>query len=147
MKAVGWVGALLLLAACDTPTPLTATVEASASQSTTVGGVAQLVVKVTNTGPMVPHLGLVFLSADKWYERHTVSDGSGCAIATDHSAFDCGDLKAGQTATYSIAGTAKEKGTFHYEMAVRELVQPYDYVNDHPNGADTQTWDETVAAG
>jgi hypothetical protein len=147
MKAVAWVGILLLLAGCNTPTPLTATVQASASQTSTMGGLAQLVVTVTNTGPLVPHLGLVFLSADKWYERHTVSDGSGCTVAADHAAFDCGDLKAGQTATYSIAGVAKDKGTFHYEMALRELVQPFDYVNDHPSGADSQTWDETVSAG
>ncbi|TAN32901.1 hypothetical protein EPN29_07780 [bacterium] len=123
---------------------LTATITASATQSVAVGGRAQLVVKLTNTGPTIPHLGLVFMTADKWYEHHTVSDLGGCTIALDESAFDCGDLKAGQTASFSIAGTAKDAGTFHYELALRELIQPFDYVNDNPDGADVQSWDETI---
>ena len=147
MKSVLGV-ALLALSAClvDTPVPLTADVTASASQKAAVGGRAQLVVNVTNTGPAISHLGLTFLSADKWYERHTVTDLGGCTIETDRSAFDCGDLGAGATATFSITGTANQPGTFHYELALRELVQPFPFVNDHPDGADAQTWDETVAA-
>jgi hypothetical protein len=141
------VVALFVLCAClDTPVPFTATVNASASQSSTVGGRAQLVVSVINTGPPIPHLGLMFLSADKWFERHTVTEPGGCTIDTDHSAFDCGDLAAGATATFSFAGTTVHAGTFHYELALRELVRPFNYVNDHPDGADVQTWDENVAA-
>ena len=139
--------ALFVLCAClDTPAPLTATVNASASQSSTVGGRAQLVVSVINTGPPIPHLGLMFLSADKWFERHTVTEPGACTIETDHSAFDCGDLAAGATATFSFGGTTLQAGAFHYELALRELVRPFNYVNDHPDGADVQTWDENVAA-
>ncbi len=147
MKAGGWVALLLLFAGCASPTIFTATVVASATQSATVGGQAQLVVTLTNTGPAIPHLGLVFLSADKWYDHHTVSDLGGCTISVEHSAFACGDLKAGQTVTYSIAGTAKDAGNFHYELALRELVQPFDFVNDHPSGADLQIWDESILPG
>ena len=51
---------------------------------------------------------------------------------------------AGASASFTIVGTASEAGSFHYELALRELVRPFDYVNDHPNGADLQTWDEIV---
>jgi hypothetical protein len=144
MKAGGLVALVLLLAGCTNPVPPTATVETSATQNVAVGGLAQLVVKLTNTGPAIPHLGLVFMTADKWYDHHTVTDLGGCTIATDASAFDCGDLAAGASASYSIVGTAKDAGSYHYQLALRELVQPYDFVNDHPDGADLQTWDETI---
>src|SRR6202158_1689421 len=144
MKAVGLVGFMLLLGGCTSPVPLTATVETSATQTVAVGGRAQLVVKLTNTGPAIPHLGLVFMTADKWYDHHTVTDLGGCTIASDASAFDCGDLAAGACASFSIVGAAKDAGTYHYQLALRKLVQPYDFVNDHPDGADGQSWDETI---
>jgi hypothetical protein len=134
----------LLVAGCVNPAPLTATVTASASQNVAIGGPAQLVVKLTNTGPAIPHLGLVFRTADKWYEHHTVSGLGGCTIAADASAFDCGDLGAGESASYSFAGTANDAGTFHYELALRSLVRPFDYVNYRSDGAEVQVWDETV---
>jgi hypothetical protein len=139
------VAALFIMSAClDTPPPFTADISVSASQTDSVGGRAQLVVNITNTGPAIPRIGLTFMSADKWYERHTVTDPSGCTVAPDYSALDCGDLGTGASATFSITGTASQAGTFHYELALRELVQPFHYVNDHPNGADIQTWDETI---
>ena len=144
MKVVGLAALALLLAGCTNPVPPTATVETSATQTVAVGGRAQLVVKVTNTGPAIPHLGLVFMTVDKWYDHHTVTDLGGCTIATGASAFDCGDLGVGASASFSIVGTAKDAGSFHYELALRELVQPFDFVNDHPDGADLQTWDETI---
>lgn len=64
MKLGGLVGLLLAAGVCSTPEPLTATVDAAGSQTATVGGAVQLVVKVTNTGPLIPHLGLVFRTAD-----------------------------------------------------------------------------------
>ena len=140
----GLVAMVLLVAGCANPTPLTATVETSATQSVAVAGRAQLVVKLTNTGPAISHLGLVFMTADKWYEHHAVSDLGGCTLAADASAFDCGALGAGATASFLIVGSAKEAGTFHYQLALRELVRPFDFVNDHPDGADVQTWDETI---
>ncbi|HKB32558.1 MAG TPA: hypothetical protein VKF16_01700 [Candidatus Dormibacteraeota bacterium] len=144
MKAARLFALVLLLAGCINPVPPTATIETSATQNVAVGGLAQLVVKLTNTGPAIPHLGLVFMTADKWYDHHTVTDFGGCTIATDASAFDCGDLAAGASASFSIMGIAKEAGSFHYQLALRELVQPFDFVNDHPDGADLQTWDETI---
>jgi len=144
MKVAGLGALVLLLAGCTNPVPPTATVETSATQSVAVGGLAQLVVKLTNTGPAIPHLGLVFMTADKWYDHHTVTDLGGCTIASDASAFDCGDLAAGASASFSIMGTAKGAGSFHYQLALRELVQPFDFVNDHPDGADVQNWDETI---
>jgi hypothetical protein len=145
MRVAGVVVALvMLLAGCTTPVPLTATVETSATENVALAGRAQLVVKLTNTGPLIPHLGLVFMTADKWYEHHTVSDFGGCTLAADASAFDCGDLAAGASASFSIVGAAKDAGTFHYQVALRELVRPFDFVNDHPDGADVQTWDETI---
>jgi hypothetical protein len=142
---LGRVFALVLLASgCTNPVPLTATAQVAATQDAAVGGVAQLVVQVTNTGPAIPHLGLVFMTADRWYEHHTVSDLGGCAVAADASALDCGDLGVGVTASFTIVGTAKDAGTFHYELALRELVRPFDFVNDHPGGADVQAWDETI---
>lgn len=134
----------LLVVGCANPTPLTATVETSATQSVAVAGRAQLVVKLTNTGPAIPHLGLVFMTADKWYEHHALSDLGGCTLASDASAFDCGGVGAGATASFLIVGSAKDAGTFHYQLALRELVRPFDFVNDHPDGADVQTWDETI---
>ena len=145
MRAVLGVAVLLLSACFNTPTPLTADVSASATQAATVGGRAQLVVNVTNTGPALTHVGLTFISADRWYELHTVTDPGTCSVDVDHTAFDCGGLAAGATATYSIAGTANQAGTFHYQLALRELIRPFNYVNDHPDGADVQTWDEIVA--
>lgn len=144
---VALAAAVVLLSTCvDTPPPLTADVSVSASQTDSVGGRAQLVVSVTNTGPAIPHIGLTFVSADKWYERHTLTDPGGCTVATDYSALDCGDLAAGAAATFSITGTASQAGTFHYELELRELVRPFHYVNDHPNGADAQAWDEKISA-
>jgi hypothetical protein len=138
------VALIIVVAGCANPVPLTATVSTSASQNLAIGGPAQLVVKLTNTGPAIPHLGLVFRTADKWYEHHTVSDLGGCAVAADASAFDCGDLGAGESASYSIIGTAKDAGSFHYELALRSLVRPFDYVNYRSDGAEVQVWDETV---
>jgi hypothetical protein len=146
MKVVGIVAAALLVPACANPVPLSATIETSATQNVVVAGTAQLLVKLTNTGPAIPHLGLVFMTADKWYEHHTISDLGGCTVARDASAFDCGDLATGASAAFAIVGAAKDAGTFHYELAVRELVRPFDYVNDHPDGADVQKWDETITA-
>jgi hypothetical protein len=144
MKIV--VLATLFVAAglCAAPQPMTASVNVIASSAVRVGDVSQLVVKVTNTGPMIPHLGLVFRTTDRWFDRHEMKDLAGCTVAAESSAFDCGDLAASDTKTYSFSGLANAAGTFHYEMALRELVQPYDWVNDHPDGADAQTWDETV---
>jgi hypothetical protein len=144
MRVAGLLALVLLLGGCANPVPLTATIETSATQDVAVGAQAQLVVKLINTGPAIPHVGLVFMTADKWYEHHTVTDLGGCTIASDASAFDCGDLAAGASASFSIVGAAKDAGTFHYELALRELVQPFDFVNDHPDGADLQTWDETI---
>jgi hypothetical protein len=144
MRVAGLLALVLMLGGCTNPVPLTATIETSATQDVAVGGRAQLVVKLTNTGPAIPDLGLVFMTSDRWYEHHTVTDLGGCTIASDASAFDCGALAVGASASFSIVGAAKDAGTFHYELALRELVQPYDFVNDHPDGADLQTWDETI---
>jgi hypothetical protein len=138
------VAMVIVVAGCSNPVPLTATVSTSASQNVAIGGPAQLVVKLTNTGPAIAHLGLVFRTTDKWYEHHTVSDLGGCTVAADASAFDCGDLGAGESASYSIIGTAKDAGSFHYELALRSLVRPFDYVNYRADGAEVQVWDETV---
>jgi hypothetical protein len=134
----------ILVAACADPVRLTATVDATATTSAEVGGVVQLVVKVTNTGPLIPHLGLVFRSEDKWYERHRVTELGDCSVAADSSAFDCGDLQPNETRTFSFRGVATTPGSFHYELALRQLVQPFDYVNDHHDGADIHVWEETV---
>ena len=144
MKVAGLLVAMLAAGPCSPPVRMTSTVNAVATHDAKVGDPVQLVVKVTNTGPLIPHLGLVFRTSDRWYERHNVTDLGGCVIAGDESAFDCGDLAPGAAKTYSFHGTAKTRGTFHYELALRELVQPFDYVNDHPDGADAQQWDETV---
>jgi hypothetical protein len=144
MKVAGLVGLILLMAGCVNPLPLSAVVETSATQDAAAGGRAQLLVKLTNTGPAIPHLGLVFRTGDRWYEHHTVLDLGGCAVAADASAFDCGDVDAGATASFLIVGTTKDAGTFHYELVLRELVRPFDFVNDHPDGADVHIWDETV---
>ena len=74
MRVAGLLALVLLLGGCTNPVPLTATIETSATQGVAVGGRAQLVVKLTNTGPAIPHIGLVFMTADKWYEHHTVTD-------------------------------------------------------------------------
>jgi hypothetical protein len=144
MKVAGLLTAVLLLCGCADPPRFTATVDTSATANAVVGGKAQLLVKVTNTGPAIPQLGLVFTSADKWYDHHTISDAGGCAVDAGPSAFRCGDLPAGASVSFLIVGVAKDAGTFHYELVLRELVQPFDYVNDHPDGADAQTWDETI---
>jgi hypothetical protein len=144
MKVAGLVGLILLMAGCVNPVPLSAVVETSATQDAAAGGRAQLLVKLTNTGPAIPHLGLVFRTGERWYEHHTVSDLGGCAVAADASAFDCGNVDAGASASFLIVGTTREAGTFHYELALRELVRPFDFVNDHPDGADVHIWDETV---
>jgi hypothetical protein len=144
MKSGGALAAILFVVACSQPVPFTATIDAAASSTETVGSNVQLVVKVTNTGPLIPHLGLVFRTTDLWYQTHRMTDLGGCTIATDSSAFDCGDMKPNETKTFSFAGVAAKAGTFHYELAMRELVQPYDYVDDHPDGPDVQSWDETV---
>src|SRR5258708_2194609 len=144
MKAALAVAVVLVSACADTPPSFTADVNVSASQTASVGGRTQLVVNVTNTGPAIPHIGLTFVSADKWYERHTLTDPGGCTIATDYSALDCGALAARASATFSITGTASQAGTFPYQLELRELVRPFPYVNDHPNGADVQAWDVKI---
>lgn len=144
---VGFVLAAVLLAGlCSAPVPLTATVTASATGAAMVGAPVQLIVNVTNTGPLIPHLGLVFRTQDRWYDAHKMTDLAGCAVAAVQSAFDCGDLQPSQSKTFSFAGTALAAGTFHYELALRELVQPYAYVDDHTDGPDVSVWDETISA-
>jgi hypothetical protein len=146
MKAGVVVALAVVTSLCANPVPFTATFDISATLKAVVGERAQLVVKVTNTGPLIPHLGLVFRTPDRWYERHAVIDLAGCTIAADASAFDCGDLGAGETASFAILGKAKDAGTFHYELALRSLVRPFDYVNNHSDGAEIQMWDETVTS-
>src|SRR5919108_443465 len=140
MKLVGLLALLLATGLCSNPDPMTATVDASGTQAAKVGDPVQLVVKVTNTGPLIPHLGLVFRTSDRWYERHKMTDLGGCVVAKDESAFDCGDLAKSESRTFTFSGVADAAGSFHYELALRELVQPFDYVNDHPDGADATTW-------
>ena len=146
MKALLVVGFVLAGSGlCASPQPLAATMSVAASSSSSVGGAAQLVVKVTNTGPLIPHLGLVFRTSDHWYAVHEVRDLAGCTVSSEMSAFDCGDLAVGASKTFSFSGVSNAAGQFHYELALRELVQPFDWVNDHPDGADAQTWDEVVS--
>ncbi len=145
-KAAVVFAALLITLACESSAPFTATVSVAASQESTAGGRSQLVMTVTNSGPAIPHLGLTFMTADRWYELHDVTDSGSCVIDAEQFAFDCGDLAAGASATYSIAGVAKEPGTYHYRLALRSLVRPFHYVNDHADGADAVVWDETVKA-
>ena len=147
MRLVGVVALLLASGLCSSPDLLTATVDGGGSHSARVGEAVQLVIKVTNTGPLIPHLGFVFRTPDRWYERHKMTELSGCVIDNQSSALDCGDLASGETKTFSFQGTANVAGSFHYELALRELVQPYHYVNDHPDGPDAQVWDETVSTG
>ena len=146
MRHASLVALLLVAGPCAAPTPLTATVVAVATHAAAVGGAAQLVVKVTNTGPLIPHLGLVFRTADHWYEVHHMIDLGGCVVVSDESAFDCGDVQPNETRTFSLLGSATTAGSFHYELALRELVQPFAYVNDHSDGPDVQVWDETVSS-
>ena len=145
-KVAGLIVLAVLIAACSEPVPLTATISAVASTNTTVGGTAQLAVNLTNTGPRIPHLGLVFRTHDAWYATHRMTDLAGCTVASDSTAFDCGDLNAGETRSLSFAGVVTAAGTFHYELALRELVQPFHYVNDHSDGPDVQVWDEQATA-
>ena len=42
-------------------------------------------------------------------------------------------------------GIASTAGTFHFELALRTLVHPFGYVNNHSDGADASVWDETVS--
>src|SRR5882672_6740177 len=146
MKLVGLMALLLMTGLCSSPDLLTATVEGGGSQSAKVGEAVQLVIKVTNTGPAIPHLGFVFRTPDRWYERHKMTELGGCIVDTESSALDCGDLASSESKTYTFRGTATTPGSFHYELALRELVQPYHYVNDHHDGPDAQVWDETVTA-
>jgi hypothetical protein len=145
MKIVVLAAVLVAAGPCAQPQPMTASVNVITSSVVRVGDVSQLVVKVTNTGPAIPHLGLVFRTSDHWYERHAMKDVAGCSVAAESSGFDCGDLSVSDSRTFSFSGVATAAGTFHYELALRELSQPFDWVNDHPDGADAQTWDETVS--
>ena len=74
MRLVGVVALLLASGLCSSPDLLTATVDGGGSHSARVGEAVQLVIKVTNTGPLIPHLGFVFRTPDRWYERHKVTE-------------------------------------------------------------------------
>src|SRR5205809_8092233 len=74
-----------------------------------------------------------------------MTDLGGCTIAEDASGFDCGDLPANESRSYSFRGIASTAGTFHFELALRALVHPFGYVNNHADGADASVWDETVS--
>src|SRR2546426_1281332 len=89
---------------CSPPEPLTAIVDAVATQSAKVGGPVELVVAVKNTGPSISHLAFVFRTPDRWYERHEMTDLGGCPIAEDASAFDCGALPSNESKTHSFRG-------------------------------------------
>ena len=145
MKILAMAALLAAAGLCSPPQPMTASVNVVASTTLHVGDLSQLVVKVTNTGPAIPHLGLVFRTADAWFSHHEMKELGGCTVVPESSAFDCGDLSEGGSQTFSFSGLASVAGTFHYELALRELVQPYNWVNDHADGADAQTWDETVS--
>jgi hypothetical protein len=145
MKIVVLAAVLMGAGLCAPPQPMTAAVSVIASSSGHIGDLSQLIVKVTNTGPVIPHLGLVFRTSDHWYERHEMKELAGCVVVTESSGLDCGDLAMSDSRTLSFSGVANVAGTFHYELALRELVQPYDWVNDHADGADAQTWDETIS--
>src|SRR5207302_9529226 len=101
MKLAGLVAALLAAGLCAPPVPFTANVEQVASRDVKAGSAAQLVVKVTNTGPVIPHLDLVFRTADRWFERHKLTDLARCAISTEQYAISGGDLVQGESKAYS----------------------------------------------
>jgi len=63
----------------------------------------------------------------------------GCALAP----IIC-DLARSESKTFVFPGIANTAGSFHFELTLRELVHPFDYVNDRADGADTHGWDETV---
>ena len=136
------VAVVMAAGICSAPVPLTAAVDAVATHNAKVGGTVELLLKVTNTGPQIPSLGFVFRTADRWYDRHEMTEMSGCGIAVDAAAFACGDLGAGESRTFTFRGVATIEGTFHFEVSVRELVQPFDYVNS----GDTHVWDEAVTS-
>jgi len=109
----------MLAPACSGPVPLTAPISTTASTTSIVGGPAQLVIKVTRTGPDIPRRGLVFRTYDTWYETHHMTDVSGCSVAVSEPAFDCGDLGQNADEAFFFAGLATAAGTFHYEFAMR----------------------------
>src|SRR5690349_21723330 len=104
MKMVVLAAVLVAAGPCASPQPMTASVNVIASSVVRIGEVSQLVVKVTNTGPAVPHLGLVFRTSDHWYDRHEMKDLAGCVVAVESSGFDCGDLAVSDSRTFSFSG-------------------------------------------
>src|SRR5207245_9719864 len=108
MKLVGLVALLLASGLCSSPDLLTAAVEGGGSHAARVGETVQLVIKVTNTGAAIPHLGLVFRTPDRWYERHKMTDLGGCVIDNPASALDCGDVAKGEATKYACQGTATD---------------------------------------
>src|SRR5438034_9665768 len=97
---------------CSTPEPLTAIVEAVATQSAKVGGPVELVVAVKNTGPSIPHLAFVFRTPDRWYERHEMTNLGGCAIADEASGVDCADRPAHDSNGSPFRGISTTPRTF-----------------------------------
>src|SRR2546423_15377390 len=100
MKLVGLVALLLTSGLCSSPDLLTAAVEGGWSHAVRVGEAVQLVIKVTNTGAAIPHLGLVLPTPARWCERHKMTDLGGCAIDNQSSALDCADLPKGESQTH-----------------------------------------------
>src|SRR5260370_27833730 len=101
MKAARLSALVMLLAGCINPVPPTATIETSATHNVAVGGLAQLVVKLTNTGPAIPHLRLVFMTTDKCYDLHTVTDFAVFITVTCVSSFDSRDPAAAASSSFS----------------------------------------------
>src|SRR5438445_13062429 len=132
MKLVGLVALLLATGFCSAPDAMAAVVEGGGSHGARVAEAVQLVIKVTNTGPFIPHLGFVFRTPHRRFEVHKMTALGGCTIAEEQSAFDCGDLAKSESKTYSFHSIETTVGTFPYALPLRALVHPSNYFNDHP---------------
>src|SRR5690348_8522897 len=122
MKMVVLAAVLIAAGPCAPPQPMSASVNVIASSAVRVGELSQLVVKITNTGPLIPHLGLVFRTSDHWYDRHEMTDLSGCVVAAESAGFDCGDLAVNDSRTFSFSGVATAAGKIG-RASCRERVQ------------------------
>jgi len=93
---------------------LNLTADSRGLHPTRVGETGAEEITVTNNDTDITDLVIFYANKDNWLDHHVATDLGGCTLDKGINAFRCGPLKAGESRTITITGTAKDSGNYSY---------------------------------